>query len=375
MLWLTLDLFETISSNERSKPMPENNPHYFHAEAQALTGKLILPFEEHIKEQAFVKLEGEREKLLLEGDSEELKTKKAQRNYRSQHAKEYRLEGIISYSAAHTQVSGHRSKKHPDRFVTLATSVVENLNVLNVVTADRVVAQISTTHLAGQYSPEVTFLGTHFENLRIARHKTEPALKLDFAGKRPEGGRAFYPVKGTGLMASAERLYKKLRADFKAVKADLEQEYVRRLDAEDSWLSKQYHKFSDFDYDELQKSADEGFRLSAREAAEKNSLAANGSGNGNHWDRVTCSLVEHIEIEDIEIEREDEDPIVIPPPARSFGHVIHVPNFGTIFLAELKVSHGSFHLTMIRLELGCIADGTASIVSCNVNGSNKPPGP
>jgi len=347
--------------------MADNTSHYFHAEAQALSGKLILPFEEQIKEQAFVKLEGDSKKLLVEGDSEELKAKKAQRNYRSQHAKEYRLEGIISYSAAHTQVSGHRSKKHPDRFVTLATSIVENLNVLNVVTADRVVAQISTTHLPGENSPEVTFLGTHFENLRIARHKTVPVLRLDFAGKRPEG-EAVYPAEGTGLMASAEKLYKKLRADFNEVKADLEQEYLRRLDADDSWYSKHYHKFGNFKYDELRKSADEGFGLTAREAAEKNSLAANGNGNDNHWDRVTCSLVEHIEIENIEIEREGEDPIVIAPPAHCFGHVIHVPDFGTIFLAELKVNHNSFHLTMIRLELGCIADGTTSIVSCNVNG-------
>src|SRR5215471_5703795 len=184
--------------------MADNTTHYFHAEAQALSGKLILPFEEQIKEQAFVKLEGDSKKLLVEGDSEELKAKKAQRNYRSQHAKEYRLEGIISYSAAHSQVSGHRSKKHPDRFVTLATSIVENLNVLNVVTADRVVAQISTTHFPNQYSPEVTFLGTHFENLRIARHQTKPLVNLALAGRAPKGKDAYYPTRGTDLMESVE---------------------------------------------------------------------------------------------------------------------------------------------------------------------------
>jgi hypothetical protein len=79
-------------------------------------------------------------------------------------------------------------------------------------------------------------------------------------------------------------------------------------------------------------------------------------------------LVEQVVIEDIKIDKKDGDRIVIPPPARCLGHVIHVPDFGTIFLAELKVNHNSFHLTMIRLELGCIADGSASIVSCNVNG-------
>jgi hypothetical protein len=48
--------------------------------------------------------------------------------------------------------------------------------------------------------------------------------------------------------------------------------------------------------------------------------------------------------------------------------VIHIPDFGNIFLAELTVNHDSFHLTMIRLELGCLADGTVSVGATSVNG-------
>ena len=346
--------------------MARVRPHYFHAEADALTGKLNLPFEEQIKKQAYVKLEGDSQKLLLEGDElKAVKEKKPQDNYLSQHAKNYRLEGIISYTAAHTQVSGHRSKKNPDAFVTLATSSVENLNVLNVVTADKVVAQISTTHFPDDYSPQVTFLGTHFENLRIARHQTEPILNLGFAGDRPKGKDAYYPTRGTPLMASVEKQYQRLRDSFGRIKPQLDPEYLRRLEDKESWLSKQYHGFSDFNYKDLQNSA--------RDAADRSAKAANG--NGGKWDGVTCSLVEHVEIEDIEIERKAGNPIVIPPPARCIGHVIHVPDFGTIFLAELKVNHNSFHLTMIRLELGCIADGSTSLVTCSVNGGHKPGGP
>lgn len=364
-----------MAANDNSQPS-----HYFHAEAHALSGKLILPFEEQIKKQALVKLEGDSKQLLLEakgdqtGQGEEtrkLREKRAQENYLSQHSKNYRLESIISYSAAHTQVSGHRSKKHPDRFVTLATSVVENLNVLNVVTADRVVAQISTTHLPNQYSPEVSFLGTHFENLRIARHKAEPALNLAFADDRPDGKEAYYPTEATrrekGLMASAEKLYEKLRADFEKVEAKLGQEYRDRLRSEDSWFRKQYHEFSDFNYGQLQKDA--------KDAADKDKAAKAAVTDGSKWEGVTCSLVDHVEIENIDIpvkEPENADPIVIRPPAHSFGHVIHVKDFGTIFLAELKVNHNSFRLTMIRLELGCIADGGASVATCSVNGGHKP---
>jgi hypothetical protein len=313
--------------------------HYFHAEAHALTGKLKLPFPQEIKKQAFVKLEGPFADL-----PEEVR---AQRSYFSQHAKNYRLEGIISYSGAHTQVSGHASDKHDGASVTLATSVVEDLNVLNVVTADRVVAQISTTHIPGQASPHVTFLGTHFENLRIARHPAEPYLKLDLSGARVEGTDALPTDKGTRLMDAIEEQYQRLKAAIGSL-VDKEREKMRLRDA-DSQLAKKYHGFT-LDYAAIRDQA-----TTAREKDKK-------------WDGVTCSLVENVEIKDISVKAADGKSVQIPPPARSFGHVIHIPDFGNVFLAELTVNHNSYHLTMIRVEMGCLAAGSASLGTCNVNG-------
>jgi len=319
--------------------MTPANSHYFHAEAHALKGMLFLPFEEQIKQQAFVKLEG----YLADLSDEE----RAQRNYFSQHAKNFRLEGIISYTAAHTQVAGHHSKKHPGASVTLSTSVVEDLNVLNVVTADRVVAQVSTTHFPDEQTPAVTFLGTHFENLRIARHRAEPYLKLDMASERPAGKDALHVDQGTGFMKAVEGQYKRLAASLQGLRGD-ERKRMRLTDDDGSVLEK-YHKF-DLNYADIKKQA------------------AAAKANGSKWDGVTCSLVENVEIKDISVKAADGKPIQIPPPGRSFGHVIHIPDFGNVFLAELTVNHNSFHLTMIRLELGCLADGAVSIVTCNVNG-------
>src|SRR5215469_4568563 len=197
---------------------PNPTPPYFHSEAHALAGKLKLPFEEEIKRQAFVKLEGSLADLPAD--------ERAQRNYFSQHAKNFRLEGIISYAAAHTQVSGHNSDKYDGASVTLATSVVEDLNVLNVVTADRVVAQIATTHFPGEPSPHVTFLGTHFENLRIARHRTEPYLKLDLAGERRVGKAALPIDEGTDLMKAIEAQYQRLKSSIGSL-ADKAREKMR----------------------------------------------------------------------------------------------------------------------------------------------------
>jgi hypothetical protein len=318
--------------------MAENSTsHYFHAEAHSLAGRLALPFVQEIKKQAFVKLEG---KLADLPDDV-----RAQRNYFSQHAKNFRLEGIISYSAAHTQVAGHASDKHDGASVTLATSVVENLNVLNVVTADRVVAQISTTHIPGEPSPHVTFLGTHFENLRIARHRAEPYLNLTLAGTRAEGKDALPTDKGTGLMKAVETQYQRV----KAALAGEDRKKMRLQDA-DASLGTKYHGF-DLNYGTIRKQATE-----ARE-------------NNNEWDGVTCSLVEHVEIKDISVKGADGQSIQIPPPAKSFGHMIHIPDFGNIFLAELTVNHNSYHLTMIRLEMGCLAAGGSSIGTCSVNGT------
>jgi hypothetical protein len=56
-----------------------------------------------------------------------------------------------------------------------------------VVTADRVVGQISIEHPLEGYVPTVTFLGTHFYNLRIAGKPIEVDLDLEIMGEKPDG--------------------------------------------------------------------------------------------------------------------------------------------------------------------------------------------
>ena len=245
-------------------------------------------------------------------------------------------------------MSGHESKKHPGASVTLATSVVENLNILNVVTADRVVAQISTTHFPDQYVPEVTFLGTHFENLRIARHKVIPILNLKLAGQKPENDQ-HYVADNTSLMSVVKEQYKNLAGWLKGRNG-------MRAAGPDGSLTLQYYGGKP-DYNKIQSDV-----ASAREA--------DGTSDG-----ITCSLVEDVVIEPIKDGSETSERDANELVDGKCGHVIHIPDFGTIFLAELKVNHNSFDLTMIRVELGCIADGDASMVHCNANGKGHPIAP
>ena len=147
--------------------MAEERKHKYHAESTVLDGHLRLPIEQSIKKQAYAKVP-------------------EVGGYLSQHAKPFRVEGIVSYCAAHSQVAGHKDDKPGHGWSTLATSVVEGLNILNVVTADRVVGQVSIEHPLAGYVPTVTFLGTHFDNLRIAGHQVEVDLDLDIVGEKPE---------------------------------------------------------------------------------------------------------------------------------------------------------------------------------------------
>ncbi len=141
--------------------------HLYHAEAFALQGDLHLPLKTPIKPQAYVKLA-------------------ESGGYLSERAVDYRLEGIFSFRHAYTQVSGHLDVKPGHGHVTLATSVIEGFNVLDVVTADRIVAQISTEHPLDGYIPDVTFLGTRFEGLKIAGHPVELDLDTGLFGEKPK---------------------------------------------------------------------------------------------------------------------------------------------------------------------------------------------
>ncbi len=245
--------------------------------------------------------------------------------YKYKPADPLKLDGIISYTSGYTQVAGHPSVKLRG-FTTLATSVVENLNVLDVITADRVVGQISTTHpaLSEGEVPSVSFLGTRFDNLRIGGHKVEVERHLDILGPKPADDLSYFEDRG---------VYRRLAHQYANIH--------RALDLPD-WASEEF-------------------------AWNQDQVRSSG--------KMKCSLVSGIS----------------GAPGITFGHVIDLPHFGRIYLGELLVtrekSNGMavvgdsqapgpdygyvFHLHMIRLQLGCIAHGTATIIALDTNGGGK----
>jgi hypothetical protein len=151
--------------------------HHYNAEATILSGHLQLPLVQQVKPQAYAKLPDEG-------------------GYISQRADNYRLESVISFRSAYTQVAGNRSTKPNQGWTTLTTTAIEGLNVLDVVTADRVVGQIITEHPLEGYVPTVSFLGTRFENLRIAGHPVDLDIDLNILGAKPDNDASYTQHQG-----------------------------------------------------------------------------------------------------------------------------------------------------------------------------------
>jgi hypothetical protein len=274
------------------------NNHIYHADADVFRADLQEPIFRAVEKQGFVEL-----------------PKKGGYEYKKLGA--FQIEGLISYESGYSQVAGNPSTKHGG-VSTLATSVVENLNVLDVLTADRVVAQIFTEHPEydkGQV-PSVSFLGTRFENLRIAGQKVEVEPHLDILGPQPDDDESYF--KNDGVFSRIAHQYSN----------------IKRKVGLPKWASEQFR----FDESEIQ--------------------------NKNE---MKCSLVNSVEGAP-----GTSFGHVIDLPF--FGKIF----LGELtFRRELVPGSDPeyykywFHLDMIRLKLGCPVTGTTNVAAAESNGGGS----
>ncbi len=135
----------------------------YHGEAVAASGAIRLPFTEVIDIQASVALP-------MDG------------GYGSARVDGFKYRELLSFGSAHSVVIGAYSDADK-AWQTLATTTIENLNVLGVVTADRIVARMTSKHPANGGEPSIIPLGSSFENLRIAGVSVEMDLATDLLSK------------------------------------------------------------------------------------------------------------------------------------------------------------------------------------------------
>jgi hypothetical protein len=135
--------------------------HFFHAQAMGAGGRITRPFQELIEVQAATALPigGGRGTSRVEN---------------------FNFKDILSFRLASAQVTGSPSEDGKS-FATLAQVVIEDLNILHVVSAKRIVSRITSHHGIDDPEPSITPLGSRFEGLRVAGCRLEVELNTDFA--------------------------------------------------------------------------------------------------------------------------------------------------------------------------------------------------
>lgn len=119
----------------------------YHAHTTAISGALRKPFSEPIETQAGSALS-------------------ATGGVSNGRVANYRYRDLLSCDAAYTTAVGHG--ENDTQHTTLVTATVEYLNILNMVTADRVVARIASVHKTDGSEPMILTVGSHIDNLKIA---------------------------------------------------------------------------------------------------------------------------------------------------------------------------------------------------------------
>jgi hypothetical protein len=138
--------------------IPRRTYHY-HAAAHAFSARFTRPIEHLIEVQAATSLPT----IGGHGNS---------------HVEEFRFQEFISFRRGYSHVSGSKSDVD-GAYTTLVTSVIEGLNILDVITADRIVGRMASSHSAQESEPRITIVGSKLENLRIAGCKVEISLDFD----------------------------------------------------------------------------------------------------------------------------------------------------------------------------------------------------
>ena len=270
---------------------------YYDADASSLGGFIEEPFEESIPSASSLSLP-------------------AVGGYVTNRTEILNFKGIISCRSAHTRVSG-RSLAEEGPWSTQVSSVIEGLNILEIVTAERIVAQISVEHPRDGNAVQISFAGTHFEKLRIGGQEVCPRLNSSLMGMGTEADNDASRIMWPALLQTGHGQAREI------VQSVTESANRRGYE----WALQRY-----------------GWMDQKREQQKDGC--------------VLCSLVDGVEG---------------TVPGKTVGHFVEIPSFGRIFLAEILAFPRSIQLTMVRAELGCNVQGQVSASTVHVNGSTMPP--
>lgn len=214
---------------------------------------------------------------------------------------------VLQFRHSHCRLIGRfdeRTKMHE----TEATVVVEGLNILDMITADRITGRLVTTHPEDDPEAEtaVTTTGSHFENLRIAGQLVEIDLANDVFARYPTYAEIKTVVCETPQSPTGKE--EDIRIHAEAQQFMVSQQSPEEREAASSRMA--FYLPAD--------PPDREFRSNKRV--------------------ITTSLVRSLR--------------GIRYPVKRCGHVIEIDGFGIIRLAELHISRSRKQLIMVQANLG-----------------------
>ncbi len=89
----------------------------------------------------------------------------------------FHIPRLANFKSAHTHVSG--SQIGEDTYTTQVTTVIEGLRILDFLTADRIVARLTSERKRRDKEGHILALGSTFENLRIGGYEVKVILRHD----------------------------------------------------------------------------------------------------------------------------------------------------------------------------------------------------
>lgn len=293
-----------------------HSQYFYHAFAYGLAGEIERPVKQSIDTQASA--------TLSSGGGRG-----------SGRVQKFAAPPFVSFEAAYTEVGGSFDECHR-RHTTFAHSVIEGLNIADVVKADKVVARLAiysptlddkkSGHKKNDNENSFDITGSHFENLRIAGHPLDVKL-------------ATHRFHDCQTYTALEDEYQKKSADDLLCGSKLSQQSnLRALEAD-------YHALTG-----LADAADEW----------KTNSKKRTRGNETYW----CSAANDLEKQfgkDSEIQ--------------GFGCFICIPKFGVVRLAEVMVHKNYRILNMVRVQMCSTGDGNIHGGGTGGNGGTPmPPG-
>jgi hypothetical protein len=158
----------------------EHPTFHYHGEGHAFSGRLTRPIAQQIE--------------VLAGASLPLSG-----GHGRAHAENFQIDQLVSVKKAYSHVSGTQGEDKMHNSHT--TVVLEGLNILEMVTADRVVARLTSEHDPKEREGHIIAVGTKFENLLVAgcpvevefdhelflKNKTYAALSKNVAALKKSG--------------------------------------------------------------------------------------------------------------------------------------------------------------------------------------------